>query len=88
MSRPTIVLDCAHLGGAELADVDALARLVLTVRRARWQVRLSNVCPELRDLIDLAGLTGVLCVEAGRKAEERKEAGGVEEERELDDPAL
>lgn len=88
MALPTIVVDCGTLQGAHLQDVDALARLVLKARRAQWQVRLANVGAELRELIDLAGLTEALGVEAGREAEEWEEASGVEEEGELGDPAL
>jgi STAS domain-containing protein len=74
------------VGGVEDPDmgtVDALARMALTARRLGRRVELRRARPDLRDLLELAGLGG-LAVEVGRKAEEREEAGDVEEE---DDPA-
>jgi anti-anti-sigma regulatory factor len=69
--------------------VDSLARLALAERRAGRVFRLTEASDELRELLVLTGLDGVLLgVEPGREAEEREERVGVEEERELDDPAL
>jgi hypothetical protein len=69
--------------------VDSLARLALAERRAGRVFRLTEASAELRELLVLTGLDGVLLgVEPGREAEEREERVGVEEERELDDPAL
>jgi anti-anti-sigma regulatory factor len=73
----------------DLAVVDALARLALAERRRGRKLRLCAVPGELRELLALTGLDRVLlAVEPGRKPEEREEPAGVEEERELDDPAL
>jgi anti-anti-sigma regulatory factor len=72
----------------DLTVVDRLARLALAERRRGRQLRLSYVPEELRELLVLTGLDGVLGVEPGREAEEREERVGIEEERELDDPAL
>ena len=57
--------------------------------RRRW-IALYVLClaePELRELASFAGLTGVLRLEPRRQAEEREEPLGVEEERQLHDPA-
>jgi anti-anti-sigma regulatory factor len=73
----------------DLAAVDTLARLALTARRRGRMLRLGRVPDDLRELLVLTGLDGVLLgVEARREAEQREERGGVEEEGELDDPAL
>jgi anti-anti-sigma regulatory factor len=66
-----------------LAAVEALARLQLAARRKGLDLRLHVVSRELRDLIELAGLTQVLGVEPRRQAEEREQRLGVEEEGEL-----
>jgi anti-anti-sigma regulatory factor len=68
------------------ATVDALARLALAARRRGCQLRLRGLPRELRELIELAGLTAVLGLEPRREAEEREERLGVEEEGELGDP--
>ena len=69
--------------------MDSLARLALAERRAGRVFRLTEASAELRELLVLTGLDGVLLgAEPGREAEEREERVGVEEERELDDPAL
>ena len=70
---------------ASLAAVEALARLQLAARRKGLDLRLHVVSRELRDLIELAGLTQVLGVEPRRQAEEREQRLGVEEEGELGD---
>ena len=68
-----------------LDAVEALARLQLAARRKGLDLRLHVVSRELRDLIELAGLTQVLGVEPRRQAEEREQRLGVEEEDELRD---
>jgi ABC-type transporter Mla MlaB component len=45
---------------ADAVTVDALARLQLAARRRRSVVRLRNASPQLRDLVELMGLTEVL----------------------------
>jgi len=72
---------------ADAATLDLLARLQLSARRLGIEVRLLEASPELRELVAFAGLNGVLRLEPGRKAEEREEPLGVEEEGQLDDPA-
>ena len=71
----------------ELAVVDAFARLALAERRRGRILLLGSASPELRELLELVGLDGVLLgVEPGRQPEEREERPGVEEERQLGDP--
>ena len=55
MARETVVWDASPLP-AEIAAVDALARLKLLARRAGAEIELKRVSPELFRLIDLAGL--------------------------------
>jgi hypothetical protein len=62
----------------DLRTVDFLARL-----RLRRGARLVRAPRELWELLDLCGLR-----EAVGQAEQRKEALRVEEERQLDDPAV
>jgi hypothetical protein len=64
----------------DLGTVDALARLRLAGKRLGFEVRLTPT-EELLELLELAGLVEVLW-----QPEEREEALGVEEERELGDP--
>ena len=73
------------MGTVSLATVDALARLQLAARRRGLELRLHSPQPELRELIELAGLTAVLGVEPRRKPEQREQSVGVEEEGELGD---
>ncbi len=63
----------------DLGGVDALARLQLEARRRGWSIRLCTVCPRLGEVVDLAGLAGVLgLVETGREAEDLEEPGSEE----------
>ncbi len=85
--RPsTIVCDVGALAPDAVA-VDVLARLQLTARRLGLEIRLRHASSELQDLLAFVGLRDVLRVEASGQAEEREQRVGVEEERELDDPA-
>jgi anti-anti-sigma regulatory factor len=72
---------------ADVAAVDALARLTLAARQAGFELRLLHASAELTCLIELTGLAGVLRVEPGRQPEEREQRLGVKEEGQLDDPA-
>jgi hypothetical protein len=47
-------------GRPDLSVVDALARLALEARRQGCSIWLRAACPELLELMDLAGLTGVV----------------------------
>jgi hypothetical protein len=72
---------------ADVAAVDALARLQLAARQAGFELRLIHASAELTCLIELTGLAGVLLrVESGRQPEEREQGLGVEEEGQFDDP--
>jgi ABC-type transporter Mla MlaB component len=79
----------------DAATIDALARLQLAARKRGCCVRLLNASAELLDLVDFMGLTHVLSErssallgELERKPEARELRLDVEEERELDDPAV
>ena len=91
----TIILcDLARLADADMATVDALARLALRARRMGCAVSLRDPSTELLELVGLAGLGEVLpCapgsgVEMIGQSEEREEPLGVEEERDAGDPAV
>jgi hypothetical protein len=47
-------------GRPGLALVDELARLQLTARRLGCEIQLRDACDELCELLELAGLTGVV----------------------------
>jgi anti-anti-sigma regulatory factor len=83
----TILCDLSALGEADVQVIDSLCRLELAARRHGRTLRLRNASPALSALIAFAGLDSVLRLEPGREAEERKDPVGVEEERQLDDPA-
>jgi ABC-type transporter Mla MlaB component len=78
----------------DAVTVDALCRLQVAARRHGCQVRLRGASSELLELVSFMGLTDVLPdqdqlgIESGGQAEEREERLRVEEERELDDPAV
>jgi anti-anti-sigma regulatory factor len=81
--------DLSALGHVEASTVDALARLQLAARRSGASIRLCNVTPALRQLVDFMGLSEVLlCVEPSGETKQREDRVGVEEERKLDDPAI
>jgi STAS domain len=86
-------IDCDVSGLApDAAAVDVLARLQLAARRLGLQLRLRGASVELQELVAFFGLrdalgAGALGVEMQGHAEQREERRGVEEERELDDPA-
>ena len=71
---------------ADFEIVDALARLQLAARRSGLRVEVAAAPHDVLELIELAGLSETLGVEAQRQAEQREERLGVEEERELDHP--
>lgn len=56
-----LVCDVRGLGVPDLATVDALARVQLTAARLGHRVVFQDASPELRQLLDLAGLADVLC---------------------------
>jgi anti-anti-sigma regulatory factor len=87
--RPALVCDLAALTNADLATVEALARLQLGARRLGCQLSVRNAPAELRELLALVGLQEIvgLRVETRGQAEEREEPLGVEEEGDPADPA-
>jgi hypothetical protein len=88
MAAATLVLDCGYLREPGIVTLDRLLRLQLALKQQRRRLVLRNAGDPLLELVDFAGLAGVLCVEPGWESEEREQPGGVEEEGELDDPAL
>jgi ABC-type transporter Mla MlaB component len=81
--------DLSALVHVDAGTVDALARLQLTARRSGACVRLCNASAELLELVEFMGLKYVLLsVEPSGQTEAREHNVGVEEERELDDPAV
>jgi anti-anti-sigma regulatory factor len=72
----------------DAAALDVLARLRLAARQAGFELRLCNASSDLRELVVFAGLEEVLRLELEREPEEREERLRVEEEGQLDDPAL
>lgn len=86
--RPSpIVCDVGGVA-ADAVVVGVLARLQLGARRAGFELRLRNASRELEELVAFFGLRDALRVEPWRQPEQGEERVGVEEERELDDPAL
>jgi hypothetical protein len=85
--RKAIVCDFGALAGeqADVALIDALARLQLVLRRYDLEIVLRGASKELVELLGLTGLEDVLRVEPRGQPEQREQRGGVEEERELDD---
>jgi hypothetical protein len=72
----------------DLRTIDVLARLQLVALRHGHELRLVQASTELGELITFAGLDGVLRLEPRRQPEEREDPVGVEEEGQLDDPAV
>jgi ABC-type transporter Mla MlaB component len=89
-----VVCDVRDVADPDVVTVDALARLQLTARRLGRRVHLRHACAELQELLALTGLSDVVPVggesglQPGGQIEERKEAGGVEEETDPADPAV
>jgi anti-anti-sigma factor len=87
-----VVCDVEALLHPDAATLDALARLQLSARRLGRRVWIRNACGELQDLLALAGLRGVMPsapasdLQPRRKAEQREQGLGVEEEAEPTDP--
>jgi glycerophosphoryl diester phosphodiesterase len=53
----------------DLQAVDELCRLVVAARRLGCDVHLTGVDPDLRSLLDVAGVAGLMCdCPAGRRA--------------------
>jgi hypothetical protein len=85
----------AHLGSRppDLGLVEALARLQLAARRRGRSIRLREPCPELCQLLELAGLTDVIrgATASGVEVVRQSEGGeqlGVEEVVQRRDPPV
>ena len=70
-------------GRADLAVVEALTRLQLAALRRGRHVVITDVCPDLLELLDLVGLRRQVCGEA----EGGEEQAGIEERVEPADPS-
>ena len=87
-----LICDVGAVAHPDAVTVDALARLKLTAHRLGRQVGVRNASPELHELLDFMGLSGVIPpsprsrIEPGRQAEQREEGRGVKEERDPADP--
>ena len=88
-----VICEVSAVGDPDATAVDALARMQLTARRLGRRVRLQHACADLQDLVAFMGLGDVLPpaaalrLEPRRQAEEGKEARGVQEEADPDDPS-
>jgi hypothetical protein len=96
----TFTLPCDVRGvEADGTTLDTLARIALLCRRLGRRLEIDGASRELEELVLFAGLTEVLpCLpdgpkrdlrsglQPGRQAEQREEAGGIEEERDPCDP--
>jgi ABC-type transporter Mla MlaB component len=97
-----LLVDVERVAHPDLGAIDALAQIGLAAIRRGGRVRLLHASEALLELVALAGLGGVLpslsaaeeagaafsALEPGRKVEERKQALGVEEERDPRDPSV
>ncbi|MCW2994685.1 MAG: hypothetical protein JWQ18_2180 [Conexibacter sp.] len=79
----------AHLDAScpDLVLIDLLARVHLATIRGGMALRIRDASPQLRELIELCGLTCVLALEARREAELGEQLG-VEEVVEPADPPV
>ena len=89
-----ILCDVGAVVDPDIAAVEALARLRVATRRLGRRMHVRNASPDFEALLAFMGLGDVLPVRADlrlevrRQPEEREERFGVEEERELADPAV
>lgn len=83
-----LVCDVAGVGRPDASTLDLIARLALTARRLGREMQLRHASAPLEELLRFVGLADVaeLRVEAERKAEQREEVLGVQEERDAVDP--
>jgi anti-anti-sigma regulatory factor len=84
----SMILDCAGVQTPDARAIDRLARLQLEAGRHGVRLRFVNVNQQLYLLIEFCGLTEVLSVQVERQAEQGEQPGGVQEERDLRDPAV
>jgi hypothetical protein len=72
----------------DATSLAVLAHVQLVAGREGFEICLRHASRELQQLLAFAGLAGVLRLDAGGEAEQGEERRGVEEERQLDDPAF
>ena len=73
---------------AEVEAVEALARLALLARRLGCPLRVRRASPQLRDLVELCGLSEALGVECQGQPEEREQPLRVQERVEPGDASV
>jgi ABC-type transporter Mla MlaB component len=62
MTKPVVTLDCKWLNDLDLAAVDGVALLCLTLKRQGRRLRLKNAPKELIEIVAFVGLTSVIDV--------------------------
>lgn len=55
-----LLCDVGTITDPDAATVEALARIRLIAKRLGWELRLAHECRELRELLELMGLSDVL----------------------------
>lgn len=80
MNSVKFTLDCGSIAEPTMSTIDQVARLQLEARRCGCKFELRDANHYLLGLISLAGLGGVLAVEAERQAEQREDPCRIEEE--------
>src|SRR5438874_831253 len=70
-SPGVLVCDVVELGEPDMGTVDGFARLALRARRRGRDLRLVGASPQLRSLLELAGLRSVLPCDPRPMAEPR-----------------
>ena len=94
VTQTLILCDVGAVVDPDVAAVEALARLRVATRRLGRRMHVQNASADFEALLAFMGLGDVLPVrvdlrlEVVRQTEEREERLGVEEERELADPAV
>jgi hypothetical protein len=69
LSATPLACDVCGLAPAGLAAIDTLARIALVCRRRGTSIAVIGAPPELRELIALAGLGGILCPDGASAGE-------------------
>ena len=70
--RPPRVIDLGGLVAADIGTVGALACIVLDARRRGERIRIVGASANLRELVELSGLTPVIALEPNRSIEPRR----------------
>lgn len=83
-----VVCDVGGVTSPDLATIEALCFLRLSLTDRGCAVGLRGASGELWDLVRLCGLSGVLPLVDQGQTEEGEQPGGVEEEVEPGDPAV